>query len=173
MGDVTHLYRRLVGPYEPFFPDTRREAHIQTRSWVRHALRGEQRLDQNPVRGSRDSLVDAVDHQVERPQCTADLDDGQATPDTIGIELRIPRECRPLRRGVGEIVAVRIDDVHDELTVRVQNRRSGCISWYLSPNRYGTASACCPDDGFRYQPTSVFAASSDSSTADSHDERDV
>jgi hypothetical protein len=32
MGDITHLHRRIVGPYEPFFPDTRRETHIRTRA---------------------------------------------------------------------------------------------------------------------------------------------
>jgi hypothetical protein len=42
MGDITHLHRRLVGPHKQFFPDTRREAHIQTRTI--HTL-GDDRLD--------------------------------------------------------------------------------------------------------------------------------
>ncbi|SIM27314.1 Uncharacterised protein [Mycobacteroides abscessus subsp. abscessus] len=54
-----------------------------------------------------------------------------------------------------------------------QNRKSGCINWNLPPTSYGIASACCPDDGFRYQPTSVVGLSSDSSTAASHDEPEV
>ncbi|MUL82012.1 MULTISPECIES: hypothetical protein [unclassified Mycolicibacterium] len=36
MGDVVHLHRRLVGPYEPFFADPSRESRIETR--VIHAL---------------------------------------------------------------------------------------------------------------------------------------
>lgn len=32
MGDVIHLHRRLVGPYEPFFADSSRESRIQARA---------------------------------------------------------------------------------------------------------------------------------------------
>lgn len=32
MGDLIHLHRRLVGPYEPFFADPSRESRVQTRA---------------------------------------------------------------------------------------------------------------------------------------------
>lgn len=32
MGDLIHLHRRLVGPYEPFFADLTRESRIRTRA---------------------------------------------------------------------------------------------------------------------------------------------